>query len=553
MISPNEVPAWWKEAVFYQIYPRSFCDSNGDGIGDLPGITSRIDYLVRLGIDALWLSPIYASPNDDNGYDISDYKAIGPEYGSLRDFEELSLQLKKHGLRLILDQVLNHSSDEHEWFRESRSSRNHPKRDWYHWIDPKGFDAEGRPVLPNNWKSVFDGPAWEWDEATRQYYLHYFSRKQPDLNWRNPQVRTALHDVLKTWIARGADGFRLDVINMIAKPEGYPDVPRRNGTLGELLNLDEHGHNREPLHDYLREMNQSVFAERDLYTVGETWFVNASNTLDFTGYDRHELNGVFNFHFHNCTSGRDHFEKFYELYRVTHGKSWLTVTLGNHDSRRSLSKFGDPVHHRYASATLLATWLLTLPATPFLFQGEELGLTDHAFETIEEYHDIQTVNRYHALVAEGLSPAKALAMVRTDSRDNGRSPIPWNDSLGAGFSTGKPWLGVAHAHRGHHAAGQLSDPNSIFNGYARLLALRKRRKSLVYGDFTALAEPGTVLAYRRGRWKDHPPVNVVLNWSSQEQLLPIDAPEFEAMLFCNYATPDLSKLRPWEALIYSST
>lgn len=554
MSYPSPVPesaAWWKEAVFYQIYPRSFSDSNGDGVGDLAGITGKLDYIKRLGVDALWISPIYQSPNDDNGYDVSDYEAVGAEYGTLDDFLALTAGLRERGLKLILDQVLNHSSDEHPWFDESRSSRANPKRGWYHWTDAKGFDAEGRPIPPNNWRSVFGGSAWEWDEHTRQFYLHCFSRKQPDLNWANPEVRRACHDVLRTWIARGTDGFRLDVINMIEKHAGYADVPRPAGNTEPFLNLDRHGVNQPQLHDYLREMNREVFEGRDLYSVGETWWVDSANTLDFTAYNRRELNGCFYFHFHGCKSGREHFDEFMKLYRATLGKSWLTVTLGNHDSRRMLSKFGDPVNHRHASATLLAVWLLTLPATPFLFQGDELGLVDMTYDRIEDYSDIQTVNNYHALVAKGKSPAEALAAVQADSRDNSRTPMPWDDSPGGGFSTGKPWLRIPDAHRSLHVAGAEADMNSIYHGYAALLALRKKVKSLVYGDLTPLTETGDVLAYRRGAWEGHPAVTVVLNWSGEPRPWPVAAP-MVAPCFANRGAVDPIRLRPWEAVIFAA-
>jgi oligo-1,6-glucosidase len=545
---PPETPAWWKEAVFYQIYPRSFADANGDGIGDLAGITGKLDYLARLGIDALWISPIYQSPNDDNGYDISDYTRIGSEYGTLEDFLTLTQGLRKRGLKLILDQVLNHSSDEHAWFEESRSSRENSKREWYHWADAKGFDADGNPIPPNNWKSVFDGSAWEWDARTAQFYLHCFSRKQPDLNWANPAVRHALYDVLRTWTARGVDGFRLDVINMVAKKPGYPDLPSPSG--GTLVSLDENGVNQPPLHEYLREMNAEVFEGTSLYAVGETWFVDSSNTLDFTAYSRRELHGCFYFYFHACRTGREHFDEFLKLYRATRGRSWLTVTLGNHDSRRLLSKFGDPVHHRHASATLLATWLLSLPATPFLFQGDELGLVDMTYGNIEDYSDIQTRNRYRTLVASGHTPSEALAAVQADSRDNSRTPIPWDGSPGSGFSEGKPWLRIPEMHIPFHAAGALADPGSIFNAYASLLALRKQCKSLVYGDLTPLTETGDVVAFERGAWQEHPALRVVLNWSSQSQPWPIAAPVQSQIAFTNHPRGPTDTLRPWEAVIF---
>ncbi|CAN5793795.1 alpha-glucosidase [soil metagenome] len=547
--SPSESPAWWKEAVFYQIYPRSFADSNGDGIGDLPGITSKLDYLKELGLDALWISPIYQSPNDDNGYDISDYLAIGQEYGTLADFDRLAAGLKVRGLKVILDQVLNHTSDEHAWFTESRSSRDNQKRDWYHWMDPKGYDAEGRPIPPNNWKSVFEGSVWEWDAKTEQFYLHLYSRKQPDLNWRNPAVRHALYEVLKTWAGRGSNGFRLDVINQIAKRENYADVPPRAGEPGELLLLDALGCNNPPQAEYLEEMNCEVFAGADLYAVGETWFVGPENTLELTAYDAHRLHGAFYFYFHETATGAEHFQRFYELYQKTHGRSWLTVTLGNHDSRRMLSKFGDPERHPFASATLLATWLLTLPATPFLFQGEELGLTDIVFDTIEEYRDIGMLNRYAADVAAGRSPAEALAEGQATTRDNSRTPMPWSDTPGAGFTSGESWIGIPDSHRSLNATAAVANPGSVFHAYKKLLALRKTVKSLVYGDLEALARPGKVLAYRRGAWEGHPAVCVILNWSSEPQPWPL-VPPTSTPLFANYDELDPSSLRPWEARIY---
>ena len=552
MIMLEENPEWWKEAVFYQIYPRSFSDSNGDGIGDLRGITGKLDYLKCLGVDALWISPIYASPKDDNGYDISDYLAIDPDYGTIEDFATLSVELKKRDMKLILDQVLNHTSDEHAWFQESRSSRTNPKRDWYHWVDPKDIDADGFPIPPNNWKCAFEGSTWEWDEATRQYYLHLFSRKQPDLNWCNPKVRKALYDVLRTWITRGVDGFRLDVINMIAKVDGYPDVPRPEGKTDPFLPLNCLACNHPPLHDYLQEMHREVFAGSEAYAVGETWCVDANNTLDFTSYDRHELHGAFYFYFHWAPTGREQFENFYKLYQTTHGKSWLTITFGNHDSRRSLSKFGDPKNYRYASATLLATWLLTLPATPFLFQGEELGLTDITFDSIDDYRDIQTINRYHAALDAGASPEAALSAVQEDSRDNGRTPLPWDASIGGGFSTGCPWMPLSEAHLLHHVEGAVADPHSIFNAYAALLALRKRIKSLIYGDLTPLIDPGNIIAYRRGAWGEYPAICVVLNWCSEPQPWPLPAPT-TGLLFTNHTSLDANILRPWEAVIYLET
>ena len=545
-----ETPAWWKEAVIYQIYPRSFCDADGDGVGDLRGILSKLDYLHDLGVDAVWISPIYTSPQADNGYDISDYLSIDPTFGTMEDFVALAEGLHRRGMRLILDQVLNHTSDQHPWFIESRSSRTSPKRDWYLWSDPAGFTADGHPIPRNNWKAAFEGSAWTWDEATQQFYLHLFSPQQPDLNWANPAVREALYEVLRTWHQRGADGFRLDAIDMIAKAEGYPDVPRPEGNTDPLLPLNLLACNHPPLHDYLREMHRAVIAGTDLYAVGETWCVGPENTLEFTGYDSQKLHGAFYFYFHWAPTGRDQFDHFYKLYQAARGLGWLTVTLGNHDSRRSLSKFGDPVRYPRESASLLGAWLLTLPATPFLLQGEELGLTDIAFDRIEDYRDIQTVNRYHSALASGTDPETALASVREESRDNSRTPIPWSADVNAGFSDGTPWIPLAENHRPLHATGAVTDPQSVFHLYRQLIELRKKIPSLVYGDFSPLIEPSEIVAYRRGAWGGHPAVMVVLNWSSSPQPWPTSLPNPQTpVLFSNYTSPSGETLRPWEVVI----
>ena len=537
--------------MIYQIYPRSFCDSNGDGIGDLAGIASKLDYLQNLGVDALWLSPVYPSPNDDNGYDISDYDGIHPDYGTLKDFESLLADMKARGLRLIMDQVVNHTSDEHPWFIESRSGKTSPKRDWYHWHPGRPDPAGGRALPPNNWKAAFEGSAWQWDDETGEYYLHLFSRKQPDLNWTNPEVRDAIFAMLNRWLDRGVDGFRLDVINMLAKAPGWPDVERLDGDQGgdDFLPLGALSCNQSGIHEMLREMRERVFAGRDVFIVGETWCVDPSNILDYIDRDAGSLNACFTFYFHYCKSGAEQWRNFQALYEVTRGRAPLTVTLGNHDSRRQLSKLGDPANHPRESAIVLATWLLTLPAIPFLFQGEELGLTDAVFDRIEDYRDIQTLNRHNKLIVDGVSPQVALEQVRVDSRDSARTPMPWRSEQGGGFTLGTPWIRLTEAHFARNAASAVADDRSIFHAYRQLIALRSTHPCLrVEASFEPVFVSGAVLVFRRSIGSES--LLVVLNWSGQEQSWPLTRPTSQ-LLFHSHIAVNGEQLRPWETLIFA--
>lgn len=532
--------------MVYQVYLRSFSDSNTDGIGDFQGLIAKVDYLKALGVETIWLSPVYASPNDDNGYDISDYHAIHPDYGTMKDFDELLVALKKRGMRLLMDQVVNHTSDEHPWFVEARSSVDSPKRDWYHW-----HQGKPGPVPPNNWRSAFDDSAWAWNEATGDYYLHLFSRKQPDLNWTNPEVRREIQRMLQWWLDKGVDGFRLDVINMIAKAPGWPDAVRADWdkSPGDLVQLGGLSCNQPGVHDYLRELKQAVFAGRDVFTVGEVWCVDAAGTIDYTHPETGHLDSVFQFYFHYCKTGAEHWENFCGLYEKTRGRAWLTTTLGNHDSRRSLSKFGSPERYPVESASLLAAWTLTLPATPFLMQGEELGLTDVCFDKIGDYRDISTLNRYKAHLAQGDSEEEALRKVRLDSRDNARTPIPWDDSMNGGFSSATPWLQVSPDHLRKNVAAALSDPGSIFSHYRELIALRKSHPTLIHGDFTPLVSGSkNVLAYRR-ELEGEAPITIVLNWQDDQAPVPDAVTDHMELLWSNRGGSFAKSLRPWEAIV----
>jgi oligo-1,6-glucosidase len=478
---------WWQSAVVYQIYPRSFADSDGDGIGDLPGIASRLDYLAELGIDVLWLSPIYPSPQDDNGYDISDYQDVDPAFGTLADFDALLASVHERGMKLVMDLVVNHTSDEHPWFVESRSSRDNPKRDWYWW----------RPE-PTNWRSFFSGPTWELDDATGEYYLHLFSRKQPDLNWENPEVRQAIYSMMRWWLDRGVDGFRMDVINMISKDTSLPDAPGGDGSPYYMCG--------PRIHEFLQEMHREVFAGRDtrLLTVGEMPGVTLENAKLFTDPARGELDMVFGFEHVGLDHGaskwdvhrlrlRDLKESFGRWQEGLAEKGWNSLYWNNHDQPRVVSRFGDDGEHRVQAAKMLGTVLHLHRGTPYVYQGEELGMTNFPFASIDEFRDIESL-RYFAEAGE-----EALPALRAASRDNARTPMQWDASEHAGFTRGEPWLAVNPNHVEINAEAARADPDSVFHHYRALIELRHSEPAVAHGDFTMLLEDDErVYAFTRG-------------------------------------------------------
>ncbi|NLK97445.1 MAG: alpha-glucosidase [Epulopiscium sp.] len=483
---------WWKESVVYQIYPRSFKDSNGDGIGDLKGIIEKLDYLKELGIDVIWLSPIYKSPNDDNGYDISDYHDIMDEFGTLEDFDILLQEAHKKDIKIVMDLVVNHTSDEHKWFIESRKSKDNPYRDYYIWRE-KSKDGGA----PNNWGSVFGGSAWEYDETTDMYYLHLFSKKQPDLNWDNPKVRNEIFDMMKWWLDKGIDGFRMDVISMISKTPEMPDGEIKTGLYGDPFPYCVHGPH---VHDYLKEMNQKVLSKYDIMTVGETAGVTVEEAKKYAGYDRSELNMVFHFEHMELTNG-EHGKWSNKRFKLTDlkevmdrwqkglaGKAWNSLYLSNHDQPRAVSRFGnDSEQYREISAKMLATFLHMLQGTPYIYQGEELGMTNVRFESIEDYRDIETLNAYDELIhKKGLDKDLVMDYIHHVSRDNARTPMHWDDSTNAGFTTGTPWIKVNPNYKWINAKAQINDPNSVFNYYKKLIQLRKQHEIIVYGDYELL-------------------------------------------------------------------
>jgi len=556
---------WWRSAVVYQIYPRSFADSNGDGIGDLTGITSKVDYLAELGVDVVWLSPIYPSPQDDNGYDISNYQEIDPVFGTLADFDELLAALHDRGIKLVMDLVVNHTSDEHPWFIESRSSTDNPKRNWYWWRGPReGMRAGDLGAEPTNWQSFFSGSAWEFDEESREYYLHIFSRRQPDLNWENSEVRQAVYAMMRWWLDRGIDGFRMDVINMISKDPALPDGLVRSGLWGDGTPFFVGG---PRLHEYLQEMHREVFADRDgqFLTVGEMPFVTVEQARLFTDPARAELDMVFQFEHVWLDRGASKWDvqplRLRDL-KATLGRwqaglaevGWNSLYWNNHDQPRSVSRFGDDHNYRVLSAKLLATVLHLHRGTPYVYQGDEIGMTNAPFASIDDFDDIESRNHYTAAVAAGEDPDTVLGAMRHMSRDNARTPMQWDDSPNAGFTTGTPWLPVNPNYRQINVAEAVDDPNSIFHYFRRVIALRHTDPVVAYGDFTMLI-PDDELVYAYTRALDGVSLLVVANFS--DTTVPADVPERGAwaasqLVLANYpvdAGADL-ELRPWECRVY---
>ena len=481
---------WWKESVIYQIYPRSFCDSNGDGIGDLNGICGKLDYLAELGINVIWLSPIYKSPNDDNGYDISDYQDIMDEFGTMEDFDRLLQEAHKRNIIIVMDLVVNHTSDEHEWFVESKSSKDNPKRDFYIWREPNNGKE------PNNWGSCFSGSAWEYDETTDMFYLHCFSKKQPDLNWDNPKVRNAVFDMMTWWCEKGIDGFRMDVISMISKADGLPDGKVWPGSkYGDLSNTT----NGPRVHEYLQEMNRRVLSKYDLITVGECAGVTIDEAFKYASLDGKELNMVFQFEHMglDCDENGKWTTKRYYLPELKEnlskwqtkldGKAWNSLYWDNHDQPRIVSRLGD---NSPMSAKCIATVLHFMQGTPYIYQGEELGMTNFPFEKMEQCRDIEIINAHKDLVESGkMSEEKFMAGVAAKGRDNARTPMQWDEGYEGGFTTGTPWIAVNPNYKTINVAAELKDENSVFHYYKKLISLRRDSKwseIIVYGHYELL-------------------------------------------------------------------
>ncbi len=557
---------WFRQAVVYQIYPRSFQDSNGDGIGDVPGIISRLDYLEQLGVDVVWLSPIYTSPQDDNGYDIADYQDIDPTFGTLADVDSLIEQAHARGIRIVMDLVVNHTSDEHPWFVESRSSKDNPKRDWYWWQPARdGHEPGTAGAEPTNWESFFSGPAWDLDEATGEYYLHLFSRKQPDLNWENPEVREAVYAMMRWWLDRGIDGFRMDVINMISKVIPLPDgAPLPMSQLGDGT---PHFLNGPRIHEFLQEMHASVFEGRPekLLTVGEMPGVTVEDAVLYTDPARNEVDMVFQFEHVGLDIGAHKWDRSRVDLRdlkASLGRwqdalaevGWNSLYWNNHDQPRAVSRFGsDAPEHRVASAKLLATVLHLHRGTPYVYQGEELGMTNVPFATAADFLDIESVNYYDLAVAAGGDVEQILANLRTGSRDNARSPMQWDDTANAGFTTGKPWSATNPNYTEINAAAAVADQESVFHHYRRVIELRHTEPAIAHGDFMMIA-PDHPTLYAFTRSHEGTDLLVLANFSGDDLDLAEAVKELvgwsdATLLLGNLGDPasPTAPLRPWEA------
>lgn len=547
---------WWKEAVGYQIYPRSFCDSNGDGIGDLRGIISKLDYIKDLGIDIIWICPMYKSPNDDNGYDISNYKDILDDFGNMDDFDMLLEEVHARKMKLIIDLVINHTSDEHEWFLEAKSSKDNDKRDWYIWR--KGEENKE----PNNWESIFKGSAWEYDDNTQEYFLHLFSKRQPDLNWENKEMRQAIYEMINWWLDKGIDGFRVDAISHIKKDQTFEDLPNPENKQ-YVESFDKHM-NYEGIHDFLDELKAETFAKYDIVTVGEANGVKADvDAHKWVSEDEGKFNMVFQFeHLDLWETKNEDVPKVVALKKALsswqynlHDIGWNALFIENHDISRVVSTLGNDSSYWSESAKALAMMYFMQQGTPFIYQGQEIGMKNVSFNTIEEYNDIKCINVYKEKIAEGMSKEDALEIVWKTSRDNARTPMQWNKEKNAGFSTGTPWIGVNPSYKNINVEDQINDENSILNFYKELVRIKKSNDVLIYGKYNLILEEDEyIYAYIR-EFEDERYIVItnlsdkICNFSFDETL------KYENMILSNYIVENHEdikefEMKPWECRLY---
>ncbi len=541
---------WWKEAIVYQIYPRSFKDSDADGVGDLRGVIQKLDYIKSLGVDAVWLNPIFKSPNDDGGYDISDYYAIQPEFGSMADFDELLTRLHQRNLKLIIDLVLNHSSDEHEWFQQSRQSKTNPYRDYYFWKPGNGDQP------PNNWPSFFGGSAWEKDAATDEYYLHLFSRKQPDLNWENAQLRSEVHQLMKFWLDKGVDGLRLDVISAISKRIDFPDTDTNdfNETIRKYYS------NGPRLREFIGEAREKLWNKYDVVTVGEGPGITPANALDYLD-EKRGLNMIFHFghmfmdqgpggRFDPVPWAMKDFKRVFKTWNNTFAdRGWGSVFLGNHDFPRMVSRWGNDGQYREQSAKLLLTLLLTMRGTPFIYMGDEIGMTNTILDSVSQSKDIETLNGWAVASAQGTSETAFLKAVNYAGRDNARTPMQWDTSKHAGYTSGEPWMPVNKNHAWLNVEEQEGREASTLNYFRSLTTLRKANAVFSYGTYHPIETAPNLFAYNR-EWAQEKML-IVLNFSDQVTNLPEEVHAAEKVkIIGNYADDAFQTLRPWEAVVY---
>jgi len=557
-INNNNTRNWWKEAVVYQIYPRSFMDSNGDGIGDLNGITQRLDYLKSLGIDIIWVCPMFKSPNDDNGYDISGYQDIMAEFGSMADFDRLLEEVHARGMKLILDLVVNHTSDEHPWFVESSTAKDSPKRDWYIWKDGEN----NRP--PNNWESIFKGPAWQYNEGTEQYYMHLFSTKQPDLNWENQAVRDAIYKMINWWLDKGIDGFRLDAISHMKKEPSFKNMPNPKGLKNvpcwkKMMNVDG-------VIDYLDDMCTNTFNKYDIMTVGEANGVSVEQAEDWVGEQKNRLNMIFQFDHVKLWDENPQVDLdllklkkiFSQWQKGLENIGWNALYLENHDLPRIVSKWGNTEQYWFESATCLAVMYFLMQGTPFIYQGQEIGMTNTQFASIDDFNCVGAKNQYAQLREQGMPEEEILHLLAKTGRDNSRTPMQWDNSVNAGFSTAQPWLKVNPNYQKINVAEQLQDSNSILNFYRKLIALRKAEPALIYGHYDLLLEKDKQI-YAYTRTLDQQQLFIICNMTAKS------AAYFDKngtlasndLLLSNYSVDtheevNTFELRPYETRVYRS-
>ncbi len=547
---------WWKEAVAYQIYPRSFMDSNGDGIGDLNGIITKLDYLQELGIDVIWICPMYKSPNDDNGYDISDYQDIMDEFGTMCDFDELLKEVHIRGMKLIIDLVINHTSDEHPWFIESRSSLHSSKRDWYIWRDGKE-DRE-----PNNWESIFGGSAWEYDEKTEQYYLHIFSKKQPDLNWENDEVRHALYKMMTWWLDKGIDGFRVDAISHIKKEAGLHDMPNPQG-LPYVSSFDKHM-NVDGIQPFLEELKRETFSKYDIMTVGEANGVGIDEAELWVGEDKGKFNMVFQFeHLGLWDAESQNAIDIIELKKILsrwqkglENKGWNALFIENHDKPRVVSTWGNDKEYWRESATALATMYFFMQGTPFIYQGQEIGMTNVKYQSIDEYDDVATKNLYKLRIEDDIPHEQIMKVIWASSRDNSRTPMQWSEDIHAGFTIGTPWMGINPNYQEINVARQQNDLDSIYHFYKQMIRLRKTNKVFTYGIYDLiLEEDPQIYAYTRTLGDEKMIVITNLTDRPAEYSYNEASLKYNHLLLNNYKLPEHKDiqhfmLKPYEARVY---
>ena len=542
---------WWKEGVVYQIYPRSYKDTTGNGLGDLEGIIQQLDYIQSLGVTMLWLCPIYESPNDDNGYDISDYRKISDEFGGNASFDRLLAAMRERGLKLIMDLVVNHSSDEHHWFQQAKKSKDNPYHDYYIW---RGNNPNEKP---NNWQSVFNGSVWKWNEATQEHFLHLYTQKQPDLNWENPKVRKEVYAIVDFWLAKGVDGLRMDVISLISKRLAFEDVPNEMPFIDVMEKVYANG---PRVHEFLKEMNREVLSNYDIVTVGEGPGVNLVHGPRYVSAREKELNMVFHFDHLTIDFGPDgkydpvplDFVRFKAIFRqwdeALANDGWNSIFLGNHDFSRIVSRFGNDGIYREQSAKLLVTLLMTLRGTPYVYQGDEIGMTNVAHSSIECYDDVETRNAWKAAEAAGKDMNKFLKAVHWQSRDNARTPMQWNASENAGFTTGKPWIPVNKNYPTINVETAEKEADSILHYYRKMIAFRKANTTLVYGDFDdLLPEHPQLYCYRR--WDKEANFLLVHNFSDTPTSWEKPSGNYEFVLG-NYSNEKQALLAPWESRIY---